>query len=100
MLQHFQRLAVGHLGHAIGDSGHAIMQVHLPRGDVNRVVMLLAETIAAGGEHEKAHRSQRQDRSLQAPRERDESNGEDAYAQPVAVTLRIAEWGSGINWPA
>ena len=31
MLQHLQRLAIGHLGHAVGDGGHAVMQVHLPR---------------------------------------------------------------------
>ncbi len=67
MFEHFKRLAVDHFGHAVGDGGHAIMQVHLPRGDVDRVVKLLAETVTAGRKRENAHKKQRQDRRRRAP---------------------------------
>ena len=54
MFEDFERLAVDHLGHAVGDGSHAIMQVHLPRGDIDRVVMLLAEAVASGRKRENA----------------------------------------------
>jgi len=46
-LEHFQRLAVDDLGHAIRDGGHAVMQVRLPRKDVHRVVTFVAQAVAS-----------------------------------------------------
>ena len=46
-LEHFERLPIGHFAHAIGDGGHAVVQVHLPRGDIHGVVLLMTNATAA-----------------------------------------------------
>ena len=40
VLQHVKPLAVHHFGHAIGHCGHPVMQIHLPRGDIHRLMQL------------------------------------------------------------
>ena len=47
VLEHFERLAVADLGHAIGNGGYAVVQIRLPRIDVDRVVALAAQTVAS-----------------------------------------------------
>ncbi len=47
VLEHLERLPIGHFAHAIGDRGHAVVQVHLPRGNIHRVVLLMTNTVAA-----------------------------------------------------
>ena len=60
MIEHFQRLAVGHLGHAIGDGGYPVMEIHLAGGDVHRLVLLMAEAVASTGQrHNEQQRQQR-----------------------------------------
>ena len=46
MLEYIEGLAVDHFGHAIGDSGHTVMQVHLPDGNVDGFVPLMLEARA------------------------------------------------------
>jgi hypothetical protein len=53
MLQDFKLLPIDHLGHAIGYSGHTIMEVHLARGDVDRLMQFLVKTAASGKQAEK-----------------------------------------------
>ena len=67
VLQHFQRLAVGHLGHAIGDGGHPVMQIHLARGDVDRLVMFTVKPLHPPATTEKTTRSKEGTRASEAP---------------------------------
>ena len=48
VLKHFELLAVLHLGYAIGDRRHAVVQIHLPRRDVDHVVLFLVKAPASG----------------------------------------------------
>jgi hypothetical protein len=59
VFQHFERLAVHHLAHAIRDGGHAVAQVHLAHAHIDRVVMLVAKARTARGERNHAHHQQR-----------------------------------------
>ena len=74
MFEHFERLAIRHLGHAIGDSGDPVMQGHLSRPNIHRVVMLLMEARARGRKEDGAQEEQREGRGDQAPLRRDESD--------------------------
>ena len=56
MLQHFKRLPIHDLGNAIGDGGYAVMNVHLARGDVDRLVGRLVKSLASASERK--HREQ------------------------------------------
>jgi hypothetical protein len=46
MLEHFERLAVHYLGHAIGNGGNPVMEIDLPRGNVNRLLLAGMEALA------------------------------------------------------
>jgi hypothetical protein len=54
VLEHFELLAIHHLGHAIRNRGDAIVQIHLPRGNINRLVHFLVQTVASRGEGKRA----------------------------------------------
>jgi hypothetical protein len=54
MLEHFEGLAVHHLGHAIGDGGYTVMDEDLARGDVNRLRLLTVEMLACRAKHKNA----------------------------------------------
>jgi hypothetical protein len=46
LFQHFQSLAVAYLGHVVRDGGYPVMQVHLPRRNINRIMPFVAEVAA------------------------------------------------------
>ena len=58
VFQHLERLAVDHLGHTIGDGGHAVVQVHLPHGNVDGFVMHMAKARAPGGKRKEREQEQ------------------------------------------
>ncbi len=47
MLHHFQRFPVGHQSNAVRDSRHPVMQIDLPRRNINIRVLFMAESRAA-----------------------------------------------------
>jgi len=47
VLDHFKSLPIRHFGYAIGYSSHSIVQVHLPRRHVHRVVLFWPDAIAS-----------------------------------------------------
>ena len=47
VFQHLERLPVGHLADAIRNRRHPIMQIHLPRRHVDRVMLLVMKLFAA-----------------------------------------------------
>ena len=80
VFEHFERLAVDHLGHAIGDGGYPVMEVHLTGGDVDHVVLLMVKPPASTGEREKAQGqecTEYRQRGLLSPDAGDEGDGGD-----------------------
>ncbi len=51
MLKHFKLFAVGDFSHAIGDGGHPVAQIHLPCGNIHRIVPVVMETPAPADRH-------------------------------------------------
>ena len=47
MIEDLEGLAVDYRGHACRDGGYPVMEVHLAGGDVDGVVLLMMETLAA-----------------------------------------------------
>ncbi len=66
VFEDFKLLAVGHHGDAFADGGHAVMQIHLPRGDVNAVRILVLKALAPCGQPDKSKHSE-QARKLKGP---------------------------------
>jgi len=52
--ENLERLPVHDLGHTFRNSGHAVVEVHLPRGDVDGVVVLRAKAAASGDQPQNA----------------------------------------------
>jgi hypothetical protein len=48
MLENFEGFAVCDHTNAIGDGGNAVVKVHLPCGDIDSLVLLVAQAIATG----------------------------------------------------
>ncbi len=67
MFKHFKLLTVRHLGHAVGDSGDPVVQVHLPGGHVDRVVLFMAEASAPASKGKKRQHQQCERRGPEAP---------------------------------
>jgi len=59
-LEHLERFAVRHFAYAIGNSGNAIAQVHLPGPDIDRLVLLLSQ-LQPGTTHRKCKEGKDQD---------------------------------------
>jgi len=72
VLEHLQRLAVDHGGHAIGDGGYPIMQIHLADGDVDGLMLHAAQPVAATRQRKKAQKQQQGGCGSEAPDGRDE----------------------------
>jgi len=80
VFQDIEGLAVGDLGHAIRDGGYSVLEVHLPGGDIDRLVQRRVEPCAAADEREKAHGQisrERRQRGLVSPDTGDEGDGGD-----------------------
>jgi hypothetical protein len=58
VLQHFELLSVDDLADAIGNGGHAIMQVHLPGGNIDGLMLLAAQPVATCIEEKNAGQKQ------------------------------------------
>jgi hypothetical protein len=58
VLEDFKLLAVDHLADAVGDGGDAVVEVHLPGGYVDGLVVLGMEALAAGSEQEQAEQGE------------------------------------------
>ena len=74
----FELLPVHHLGHAIGDGGYPVVEVHLAGGDVHRLVPLLVKPGACAHERKKTEgqeRGQRRQRGHCRPQARDQVDG-------------------------
>jgi hypothetical protein len=52
----YEPLAVYHFGNTIGDGGDAVLQIHLPGGDVHSVVLFVVESRAAAEDCKQAHK--------------------------------------------
>jgi hypothetical protein len=52
MFEDFKGLSVDNLAYAIGDSGNAIVEIHLPGGDIDGFMLLVTKPVASRGEHE------------------------------------------------
>ena len=57
VFEDFKLLAVGDHGDALADGGHAVMQIHLPRGDVHAIVIFVLKALAARGQPNKSEHS-------------------------------------------
>ena len=72
VLEHLERLAVDHLGHAIGDGGYPVMQVHLADRNVDRLVPLMAEARASADKRKNTQQEKQGQKGFDAPDGRDE----------------------------
>ncbi len=61
MLQHLERLPIRHLGNTFRDRGYAIVQIHLPRRNINRLIIFVMESVAPGRKPYRAN-TNKQDR--------------------------------------
>jgi hypothetical protein len=52
MIEHLERLPIHYLGHALGDGGDTVVEVHLARRDVDGFIFLMAEAAASRGKSE------------------------------------------------
>ncbi len=55
MFKNLERLSVHHLSHALRDCGDAVVQIHLPRRNINGFILLMAEAAAPGNKPKKTH---------------------------------------------
>ncbi len=74
VFEHIELLAVDHLGHAIGNCGHAIMEVHLPGRDVNSLLLLILKSGTATCGQEGTKDDPRNYGGPEAPGGRDDKN--------------------------
>jgi hypothetical protein len=54
VFEDFERLPIAHFADAVGDSGHTVVQVGLPGGDVDRLVRQVPKAVASRGKNERA----------------------------------------------
>jgi len=74
VLEDFERLTIHDLGHAIGNGGYAVMDVHLACGDVNGVVRFMVKTLAPARQCKQPEQEQRKAGGREAAGGRDEED--------------------------